>query len=141
MQLLLIFSGMHVTKLVGIMFVLVFFLDLLAACSYSGAFSGFIYTVLVVGIIAILLIISRQPQNRLTFKRYSANDFFSHNSFFILFIQICIGIFDTWTPIHTSYCNHSEHLLDLQIEHIDIGAIYRMDDTWFDNVFLLWHNA
>lgn len=57
-------SGMHVTKLVGIMFVLIFFLDLLAACSYSGAFSGFIFTILVVSIIAILLIISRQPQNR-----------------------------------------------------------------------------
>lgn len=55
---------MHVTKLVGIMFVLIFFMDLLAACSYSGAFAGFIFTALAVGIIAILLIISRQPQNR-----------------------------------------------------------------------------
>lgn len=55
---------MHVTKLVGIMFVLIFFMDLLAACSYSGAFSGLIFTGLVGGIIGILLVISRQPQNR-----------------------------------------------------------------------------
>lgn len=56
--------GLHVTKLVGIMFGLIFFLDLLAACSYSGIFSGFIFTVLPIGIIVILMIISRQPQNR-----------------------------------------------------------------------------
>ncbi|XP_055306357.1 probable cationic amino acid transporter isoform X2 [Sitodiplosis mosellana] len=57
-------SGMHVTKLVGIMFILIFFLDLLAACSYSGAFAGIIFTGLAFGIIGILLVISRQPQNR-----------------------------------------------------------------------------
>lgn len=52
------------TKLVGIMFVLIFFMDLLAAASYSGTFAGLVFTVLIVGIIVILLIISRQPQNR-----------------------------------------------------------------------------
>ncbi|XP_031621293.1 probable cationic amino acid transporter [Contarinia nasturtii] len=57
-------SGMYVTKLVGIMFILIFFLDLLAAFSYSGTFSGFIFTLLTLGIIGILLVISRQPQNR-----------------------------------------------------------------------------
>lgn len=56
--------GLHVTKLVGVMFGLIFFLDLLAAISYSGIFSGFIFTVLPIGIIVILMIISRQPQNR-----------------------------------------------------------------------------
>lgn len=61
---ILTFQGMHVTKLVGIMFILIFFMDLLAAVSYTGAFSGFIFTALVFGIITILLIISRQPQNR-----------------------------------------------------------------------------
>lgn len=57
-------QGMHVTKLVGIMFVLIFFMDLLAAIGYTGVFSGFIFTALIIGIIGILLIISRQPQNR-----------------------------------------------------------------------------
>lgn len=56
--------GMHVTKLVGIMFGLIFFMDLLAAVGYTGTLSGFVYTILIVGIIVILLIISRQPQNR-----------------------------------------------------------------------------
>lgn len=55
---------MHVTKLVGIMFGLIFLLDLLAACNYSGTFSGLIFPALSVGIIVILMIISRQPQNR-----------------------------------------------------------------------------
>lgn len=56
--------GMHVTKLVGIMFVLIFFLDLLAAIGIGGTFAGLILTSLVIGIFVILLLISRQPQNR-----------------------------------------------------------------------------
>lgn len=75
-------EGMHVTKLVGIMFVMVFFLDLLAAVGYTGTLSGFIYTILIVGIIAILLIISRQPQNRCVHfvlqnhSKYNFHEFF-----------------------------------------------------------------
>ncbi|KAH8421481.1 hypothetical protein KR009_008767, partial [Drosophila setifemur] len=57
-------SGMYVTKLVGIMFGLIFFLDLFAAIGWSGGFAFFIYFVLFIGIFVILLIISRQPQNR-----------------------------------------------------------------------------
>lgn len=55
-------SGMYVTKLVGVMYVLIFFLDLIAAIGLSG--TGLVITGLVIGIIVILLIISRQPQNR-----------------------------------------------------------------------------
>lgn len=55
---------MHVTKLVGVMFLLIFLLDLLAAIGVSGTFAGLILTSLVIGIFVILLIISRQPQNR-----------------------------------------------------------------------------
>ncbi|KAJ6634734.1 putative cationic amino acid transporter, partial [Pseudolycoriella hygida] len=57
-------SGMHVTKLVGVMFLLIFLLDLLAAIGVGGTFAGLILTSLVIGIFVILLIISRQPQNR-----------------------------------------------------------------------------
>ncbi|XP_054730458.1 high affinity cationic amino acid transporter 1 [Anastrepha obliqua] len=57
-------SGMYVTKLVGIMFGLIFFLDLFAAIGWSGGFAAFIYFILFIGIFVILLIISRQPQNR-----------------------------------------------------------------------------
>ncbi|KAI8034785.1 hypothetical protein M5D96_012449 [Drosophila gunungcola] len=57
-------SGMYVTKLVGIMFGLIFFLDLFAAIGWSGGFAAFIYFILFIGILVILLIISRQPQNR-----------------------------------------------------------------------------
>ncbi|EDV99732.1 probable cationic amino acid transporter [Drosophila grimshawi] len=57
-------SGMYVTKLVGIMFGLIFFLDLFAAIGWSGGFAIFIYIILFIGIFVILLIISRQPQNR-----------------------------------------------------------------------------
>lgn len=56
---------MYVTKLVGAMFVLVFFLDLFAAIGWYGAFAIFIYLVLFIAIVVLLLIISRQPQNRL----------------------------------------------------------------------------
>lgn len=55
---------MHVTKLVGVMYLLIFLLDLLAAIGVSGTFAGLILTSLVIGIFVILLIISRQPQNR-----------------------------------------------------------------------------
>ncbi|XP_068158343.1 solute carrier family 7 member 14 isoform X1 [Drosophila tropicalis] len=57
-------SGMYVTKLVGIMFGLIFFLDLFAAIGWSGGLAAFIYFILFIGIFVILLIISRQPQNR-----------------------------------------------------------------------------
>ncbi|XP_030378712.1 probable cationic amino acid transporter [Scaptodrosophila lebanonensis] len=57
-------SGMYVTKLVGIMFGLIFFLDLFAAIGWSGGFAAFIYIILFIAIFVILLIISRQPQNR-----------------------------------------------------------------------------
>ncbi|XP_055382082.1 probable cationic amino acid transporter [Condylostylus longicornis] len=57
-------SGMYVTKLVGCMYVLVFSLDLFAAIGWTGKLAGLIFTILVIGIIVILLIISRQPQNR-----------------------------------------------------------------------------
>uniref|UniRef100_A0A1A9WDQ4 Cationic amino acid transporter C-terminal domain-containing protein n=1 Tax=Glossina brevipalpis TaxID=37001 RepID=A0A1A9WDQ4_9MUSC len=56
--------GMYVTKLVGLMFGLIFFLDLFAAIGLSGGFAIFIYFILFIGIFVILLIISRQPQNR-----------------------------------------------------------------------------
>lgn len=55
---------MYVTKLVGIMFGLIFFLDLFAAIGWSGGLAAFVYIVLFMGIFVILLIISRQPQNR-----------------------------------------------------------------------------
>jgi len=55
---------MYVTKLVGIMFGLIFFLDLFAAIGWSGGLAAFIYFILFIGIFVILLIISRQPQNR-----------------------------------------------------------------------------
>lgn len=55
---------MFVTKLVGLMYVCIFLLDLFMAIGLTGAFYSFAYTVLVFSIIAILLVISRQPQNR-----------------------------------------------------------------------------
>lgn len=61
---------MYVTKLVGVMFVLIFVLDLMAAVGVSGTLAGLTITVLVLGILVILLIISRQPQNRYTNVKY-----------------------------------------------------------------------
>lgn len=58
---------MYVTKLVGVMFVLIFVLDLMAAIGVSGTFAGLIITGVVIGILGILLVISRQPQNRYAF--------------------------------------------------------------------------
>lgn len=55
---------MYVTKLVGAMFVLVVILDLMAAIGFSGTFAGLILISLIVAIIGLLLVISRQPQNR-----------------------------------------------------------------------------
>lgn len=55
---------MHVTKLVGLLYVLIFCIDLLAAVSFSGSFAVLIYLGLLSAIIGVLLIISRQPQNR-----------------------------------------------------------------------------
>lgn len=64
---------MHVTKLVGIMFVLIFVLDLLAAIGVTGTFAGLILTSLVIGIFVILLLISRQPQNRYRIYKFYRN--------------------------------------------------------------------
>lgn len=55
---------MFVTKLVGLMYLCIFFMDLMLAVGFSGSFFGLIFIFLVVSIIFILLVISRQPQNR-----------------------------------------------------------------------------
>lgn len=55
---------MFVTKLVGLMYICIFFLDLLLAIGFSGSFFALIFTFLILSIIFILLVISRQPQNR-----------------------------------------------------------------------------
>lgn len=55
---------MYVTKLVGIMFGLIFLLDIGVAIGWSGSFAIFIYILLIFGIFGLLLVISRQPQNR-----------------------------------------------------------------------------
>ncbi|EDS28687.1 cationic amino acid transporter [Culex quinquefasciatus] len=57
-------SGMFVTKLVGLMYALIFFLDLFMAIGITGPFFSLVYTALVLGILFVLLVISRQPQNR-----------------------------------------------------------------------------
>lgn len=46
------------------MYVCIFLLDLFMAIGLTGAFYSLAYTVLVLSIIWILLVISRQPQNR-----------------------------------------------------------------------------
>lgn len=141
------------------MFILIFFMDLLAACSYSGAFAGIIFTGLAFGIIGILLVISRQPQNRLVsvvffklggkkgkiatisyFASIKAFLFTIDSIAFYYFFQICTCLFNARTSIYSSYCDHSEYLLDFQAKHIDIGSIHRLDDNRFDYVLLLWHN-
>lgn len=55
---------MFVTKLVGLMYALIFFLDLFMAIGITGPFFSLVYTALVLGILFVLLVISRQPQNR-----------------------------------------------------------------------------
>uniref|UniRef100_A0A182J0S5 Cationic amino acid transporter C-terminal domain-containing protein n=2 Tax=Anopheles atroparvus TaxID=41427 RepID=A0A182J0S5_ANOAO len=57
-------TGMYVTKLVGLMYVCIFLLDLFMAVGLTGTFFALAYTVLVFSIITILIVISRQPQNR-----------------------------------------------------------------------------
>ncbi|XP_062556330.1 cationic amino acid transporter 3 [Armigeres subalbatus] len=57
-------SGMFVTKMVGLMYACIFFLDLFMAIGITGTFFSLVYTALVLGIFCILLVISRQPQNR-----------------------------------------------------------------------------
>lgn len=55
---------MFVTKLVGIMYGCIFTMDLMLAIGFSGTFTGLIFSFLFLSIIFILLVISRQPQNR-----------------------------------------------------------------------------
>lgn len=55
---------MYVTKLVGIMYGCIFFMDLMLAIGFSGTLFGLFFTFLFISIIFVLLIISRQPQNR-----------------------------------------------------------------------------
>lgn len=55
---------MYVTKLVGMMFVCIFILDLIAAVGVGGTGAGLVVFILIVAILAILLVVSRQPQNR-----------------------------------------------------------------------------
>lgn len=57
-------SGIFVTKLVGLMYICIFFMDLMLAIGFSGSFFGLIFIFLIVSIVFILLVISRQPQNR-----------------------------------------------------------------------------
>lgn len=54
---------MYVVKLVGIMFGLIFIMDLTAAAG-SGTFAITVITLTSFAIIAILILISKQPQNR-----------------------------------------------------------------------------
>ncbi|XP_026479827.1 cationic amino acid transporter 3 [Ctenocephalides felis] len=56
-------TGMYVVKLVGIMFGLIFIMDLTAAAG-SGTFAITVITLTSFAIIAILILISKQPQNR-----------------------------------------------------------------------------
>ncbi|XP_058453984.1 high affinity cationic amino acid transporter 1 isoform X2 [Malaya genurostris] len=57
-------SGMFVTKMVGLMYACIFFLDLFMAIGITGSLFALIYTALVLSILSILVVISRQPQNR-----------------------------------------------------------------------------
>ncbi|XP_060809714.1 probable cationic amino acid transporter [Amyelois transitella] len=58
-------SGMFVIKSVGVMYVLIIVFDLIAAYGSPGStFTGIIMALLIISIIAILLMISRKPQNR-----------------------------------------------------------------------------
>jgi solute carrier family 7 (cationic amino acid transporter), member 14 len=55
---------MFVTKLVGLMYICIFSMDLMLAIGFSGSFFALIFIFLVMSIIFILLVISRQPSNR-----------------------------------------------------------------------------
>lgn len=56
--------GMFVTKLVGLMFLCIFVMDVMLAVGFSGSFFSLIFIFLILSIIFILLVISRQPSNR-----------------------------------------------------------------------------
>lgn len=60
----MIFLGIFVTKLVGLMYICIFFMDLMLAIGFSGSFFSLIFIFLVMSILFILLVISRQPSNR-----------------------------------------------------------------------------
>lgn len=55
---------MFVTKLVGLMYGLIFTMDLMLAIGFSGSFFSLIFIFLVLSILFILLVISRQPSNK-----------------------------------------------------------------------------
>lgn len=55
---------MFVTKLVGLMYICIFCMDVMLAVGFSGSFFSLFFIFLVLSIIFILLVISRQPSNR-----------------------------------------------------------------------------
>lgn len=55
---------MFVTKLVGLMYICIFCMDVMLAIGFSGSFFSLFFIFLVLSIIFILLVISRQPSNR-----------------------------------------------------------------------------
>jgi solute carrier family 7 (cationic amino acid transporter), member 14 len=57
---------MFVTKLVGLMYICIFIMDLMLAIGFSGSFFTLIFIFLIMSLIFILLAISRQPSNRLS---------------------------------------------------------------------------
>lgn len=62
-------TGRFVTKLAGIMFLLIILFDLLlvayvGSTGFWGSFAGFLLLVLFAGIMYCLLVISRKPQNK-----------------------------------------------------------------------------
>nr|XP_037868035.1 probable cationic amino acid transporter [Bombyx mori] len=60
------FTGLFVIKAVGVMFVMIFLFDVLAAYGNPGTstFTAIVMVLLFLGIVLILLLISRKPQNR-----------------------------------------------------------------------------
>lgn len=62
-------SGRFVTKLVGILFVQIFFFDLLlvwvvGSSGFGAGLGQFLLVLLFAGIVFVLLLISRKPQNK-----------------------------------------------------------------------------
>ncbi|CAH4038700.1 unnamed protein product [Pieris brassicae] len=57
-------SGKFVIRAVGLMYILVIIFDMLAAFSSPGNFTAFLMVLLALGVLAILLMISRKPQNK-----------------------------------------------------------------------------